>query len=147
MFSNKTIFRWFLGLILIWIEIILPFSPPPLPQASLPFLSCYNNNRRLLEVILIWIEIIFLFLPLPKKHLLFFMPQKWIPKTFFPPQVLIIGGGIANFTNVAATFKGIVKALREFQTQLREGGISIYVRRAGPNYQEGLRWGSFLGKK
>src|SRR5699024_2344335 len=49
------------------------------------------------------------------------------------------GGGIANFTNVAATFKGIVKALREFQTKLIEHSVSIFVRRAGPNYQEGLR--------
>lgn len=57
----------------------------------------------------------------------------------FCVQVLIIGGGIANFTNVAATFKGIVKALREYQTKLQQGNIRIYVRRAGPNYQEGLR--------
>lgn len=54
-------------------------------------------------------------------------------------KILLIGGGIANFTNVAATFKGIVKALIEFQTKLVEYGISIFVRRAGPNYQEGLR--------
>ena len=27
--------------------------------------------------------------------------------------MLIIGGGIANFTNVAATFKGIIRALKE----------------------------------
>jgi len=54
-------------------------------------------------------------------------------------KVLIIGGGIANFTNVAATFKGIVRALEEFQTAIRDGGIKIFVRRAGPNYQEGLR--------
>jgi ATP citrate (pro-S)-lyase len=54
-------------------------------------------------------------------------------------KVLIIGGGIANFTNVAATFKGIVTALQEFQTRLVEHKISIFVRRAGPNYQEGLR--------
>ena len=55
-------------------------------------------------------------------------------------QVLIIGGGIANFTNVAATFKGIVKALLQFQSKLVEHNVSIFVRRAGPNYQEGLRW-------
>lgn len=55
-------------------------------------------------------------------------------------QILIIGGGIANFTNVAATFKGIVRALQEFQTKLVEGKASIFVRRAGPNYQEGLRY-------
>src|SRR5580704_1606662 len=51
-------------------------------------------------------------------------------------KVLIIGGGIANFTNVAATFKGIVKALSDFQAKLVEHKVSIYVRRAGPNYQE-----------
>lgn len=54
-------------------------------------------------------------------------------------KILLIGGGIANFTNVAATFKGIVKALQEYQAKLVEGKVSIYVRRAGPNYQEGLR--------
>ncbi|XP_022711313.1 ATP-citrate synthase-like [Varroa jacobsoni] len=54
-------------------------------------------------------------------------------------KVLIIGGGIANFTNVAATFKGIVKALQEFRERLVENKVSIFVRRAGPNYQEGLR--------
>ncbi|CAF1245581.1 unnamed protein product [Adineta ricciae] len=54
-------------------------------------------------------------------------------------KILIIGGGIANFTNVAATFKGIVKALREFRDHLIESKVSIFVRRAGPNYQEGLR--------
>jgi len=28
-------------------------------------------------------------------------------------KILIIGGGIANFTNVADTFKGIARALKE----------------------------------
>jgi len=54
-------------------------------------------------------------------------------------KVLIIGGGIANFTNVAATFKGIVKVLQEYYLKLNEYNVSIYVRRGGPNYQEGLR--------
>lgn len=54
-------------------------------------------------------------------------------------KILLIGGGIANFTNVALTFKGIVKALEEFQKKLVEHRVSIFVRRAGPNYQEGLR--------
>ena len=52
---------------------------------------------------------------------------------------LIIGGGIANFTNVAATFKGIVRALNEYKIDLQEHNTHIYVRRGGPNYQEGLR--------
>merc|ERR1712066_349272 len=42
-------------------------------------------------------------------------------------------------TNVAATFKGIKQALEEFQSSIREHGIKIFVRRGGPNYQEGLR--------
>ena len=61
-------------------------------------------------------------------------------------KVLIIGGGIANFTNVAATFKGIVRALQEYQQKLMDGNVSIFVRRAGPNYQEGLRIMRELGK-
>ena len=54
-------------------------------------------------------------------------------------KILIIGGGIANFTNVASTFKGIVRALTEYQHEIKAGSISIFVRRGGPNYQEGLR--------
>lgn len=96
-------------------------------------------------------------------------------------KVLIVGGGIANFTDVAATFKGewvgrtphrtahpalrshttiastlnpcqlhdagIITALRSFQEELREHNITIWVRRAGPNYQEGLRIIRELGKE
>ena len=54
-------------------------------------------------------------------------------------KVLFIGGGIANFTNVASTFKGVIRALRVFSTQLIEHNVQIWVRRAGPNYQEGLK--------
>nr|BAK02254.1 predicted protein [Hordeum vulgare subsp. vulgare] len=53
-------------------------------------------------------------------------------------KILIIGGGIANFTNVADTFKGIIRALTEFADTIRAHGIKIFVRRGGPNYQEGL---------
>jgi ATP citrate (pro-S)-lyase len=54
-------------------------------------------------------------------------------------KVLIIGGGIANFTDVAATFKGIIKALGEYAAKLIDMGVRVFVRRAGPNWQEGLR--------
>ncbi|XP_029363499.1 ATP-citrate synthase [Echeneis naucrates] len=54
-------------------------------------------------------------------------------------KVLIIGGSIANFTNVAATCKGIVRAIRDYQVPLKEHEVTIFVRRGGPNYQEGLR--------
>jgi ATP citrate (pro-S)-lyase len=53
-------------------------------------------------------------------------------------KVLIIGGGIANFTDVAKTFKGIIKALGEFKSRLQAVNTEIYVRRGGPNYKEGL---------
>ncbi|KAL1303767.1 hypothetical protein AAFC00_007106 [Neodothiora populina] len=54
-------------------------------------------------------------------------------------KVLFIGGGIANFTNVASTFKGVIRALREVAPLLIEHNVAIWVRRAGPNYQEGLK--------
>ncbi|XP_014891829.1 ATP-citrate synthase-like isoform X1 [Poecilia latipinna] len=61
-------------------------------------------------------------------------------------KVLIIGGSIANFTNVAATFKGIVRAIKDYQGPLKEHEVSIFVRRGGPNYQEGLRVMGEVGK-
>jgi ATP citrate (pro-S)-lyase len=54
-------------------------------------------------------------------------------------KILFIGGGIANFTNVASTFKGIIRALKDFKRLIKAHNVKIYVRRAGPNYQEGLR--------
>lgn len=54
-------------------------------------------------------------------------------------KILIIGGGIANFTDVAATFTGIQKAMTQFREELLEHKVQIWVRRAGPNYQEGLK--------
>ncbi len=59
------------------------------------------------------------------------IPQDVIDK----PKVLIIGGGIANFTDVAATFHGIIDALKEFSETLHKHRISIWVRRGGPNCQ------------
>ena len=61
-------------------------------------------------------------------------------------KILIIGGGIANFTNVAATFKGIISALQEYKTPLINHQVRIYVRRGGPNYQEGLKAMRLLGE-
>jgi ATP citrate (pro-S)-lyase len=54
-------------------------------------------------------------------------------------KILIIGGGIANFTDVAATFTGIQKAMKEYRDELLENKVDIWIRRAGPNYQEGLK--------
>ena len=61
-------------------------------------------------------------------------------------KILIIGGGIANFTNVAATFKGIIRALKEYKNQLIVHSVKVFVRRGGPNYQEGLQAMRLLGE-
>jgi len=54
-------------------------------------------------------------------------------------KILIIGGAIANFTDVAATFTGIILAFEEYADKMKEVGMKIYVRRGGPNYEKGLR--------
>ncbi|KAJ4961362.1 hypothetical protein NE237_021272 [Protea cynaroides] len=62
-------------------------------------------------------------------------------------RALVIGGGIANFTDVAATFNGIIRALREKVAKLKAAQIYIYVRRGGPNYQKGLERMRLLGEE
>ena len=69
------------------------------------------------------------------KTVLDLMTRKKNPKGKF----LLIGGGIANFTDVANTFKGIIRALTEYKQKLQENKVKIYVRRGGPNYKEGLK--------
>ena len=54
-------------------------------------------------------------------------------------KVLIIGGAIANFTDVAKTFTGIIQAFEEYADKMKEVGVKIYVRRGGPNYEKGLK--------
>ena len=39
-----------------------------------------------------------------------------------------------------------MRALQEYQLKLTEGKVVVYVRRAGPNYQEGLRIMRELGQ-
>jgi succinyl-CoA synthetase beta subunit len=47
---------------------------------------------------------------------------------------LWIAGGVANFTDIAETFHGIIDALDEVKPT-----YPIVVRRAGPNEEEGVR--------
>jgi ATP-citrate lyase beta-subunit len=54
-------------------------------------------------------------------------------------KIMIIGGAIANFTDVAKTFTGIIQAFEEYADKMKEVGIKIYVRRGGPNYEKGLK--------
>uniref|UniRef100_A0A3Q3IWQ5 ATP-citrate synthase n=1 Tax=Monopterus albus TaxID=43700 RepID=A0A3Q3IWQ5_MONAL len=45
-----------------------------------------------------------------------------------------------------ATPPGIVRAIRDYQEPLKEHEVTIFVRRGGPNYQEGLRVMGEVGK-
>ena len=53
-------------------------------------------------------------------------------------KILIIGGAIANFTDVAKTFTGIIQSFEENAQKIIEHNTKIYVRRGGPNYEKGL---------
>lgn len=53
-------------------------------------------------------------------------------------KALVIAGGVANFTDIRATFLGVVDALRESAGAMRKAGIKVYVRRGGPHEEEGL---------
>ncbi len=61
-------------------------------------------------------------------------------------KILIIGGGIANFTDVRKTFLGIAAAIRKSSSKLITENVSIYVRRGGPNEKEGLMMMTKLGE-
>ncbi|MCA9346760.1 hypothetical protein KC960_04685 [Candidatus Saccharibacteria bacterium] len=56
-----------------------------------------------------------------------------------PKKAVIIAGGVANFTDVAKTFKGIIQALSEVAEELRQQKVKVFVRRGGPNEKEGLK--------
>jgi succinyl-CoA synthetase beta subunit len=53
-------------------------------------------------------------------------------------KVLIIAGGVANFTDVRATFAGVIDAFKQHQDELHRQGVKVYVRRGGPHEKEGL---------
>ncbi|MFX1453484.1 MAG: ATP citrate lyase citrate-binding domain-containing protein [Promethearchaeota archaeon] len=63
------------------------------------------------------------------------------------PKYLIIGGGIANFTDVKATFTGIVSAIRNSVDKLKKANVKIFVRRGGPNEKQGLEMMEQVGKE
>lgn len=54
-------------------------------------------------------------------------------------KVVLIGGAVANFTNIKATFKGIVSALRANEALLKKQQVKFYVRRGGPQQAQGLK--------
>jgi ATP-citrate lyase beta-subunit len=54
------------------------------------------------------------------------------------PKILFVGGAVANFTDVASTFDGIIRALDEHGTELRDDRVKVFVRRGGPRQEIGL---------
>jgi ATP citrate (pro-S)-lyase len=54
-------------------------------------------------------------------------------------RILIIGGGISNFTDVAQTFKGIIRAIEESRELFVKLGVRVFVRRGGVNEAAGLK--------
>lgn len=68
-------------------------------------------------------------------------------KSKAPKKSLIIAGGVANFTDVRITFKGIIRAMEEVSDILKEQDVRVFVRRGGPHQEEGLKiMGEFLEK-
>jgi succinyl-CoA synthetase beta subunit len=56
-----------------------------------------------------------------------------------PIKTLIIGGGVANFTDIRVTFKGIIAGLKALEKLPKsKQAIKVFVRRGGPYQAEGL---------
>lgn len=53
-------------------------------------------------------------------------------------KILFIGGAVANFTDIASTFAGVIKALTEYADQLSTQKVKVFVRRGGPRQEIGL---------
>ena len=51
---------------------------------------------------------------------------------------IIVGGAIANFTNVKKTFAGIIAGFRKAKAAGKLNDVEIWVRRGGPYEKEGL---------
>ena len=51
---------------------------------------------------------------------------------------IIVGGAIANFTNVQKTFGGIIAGFQKAKADGKLNGVEIWVRRGGPYEKEGL---------
>lgn len=62
-------------------------------------------------------------------------------------KVLIVGGGIANFTDIAKTFTGVARAIEKHHKQFNQQKIRIFVRRGGPNYKRGLEFMKSMAEK
>jgi ATP-citrate lyase beta-subunit len=53
-------------------------------------------------------------------------------------KILFVGGAVANFTDIANTFAGVIAAIDRVAGQLHEQGVKVFVRRGGPRQEIGL---------
>ncbi|MBI5410995.1 MAG: ATP citrate lyase [Nitrospirae bacterium] len=51
---------------------------------------------------------------------------------------IVVGGAIANFTDVKKTFGGIIAGFRKAKAEGKLNGVKVWVRRGGPREKEGL---------
>lgn len=62
-------------------------------------------------------------------------------------KVILIAGGVANFTDIMTTFEGLVSAFEEKIVELQQQNVYVCVRRGGPNQEKGLAYmREFLSK-
>jgi succinyl-CoA synthetase beta subunit len=55
-----------------------------------------------------------------------------------PRKVLVIAGGVANFTDITTTFRGVVDSCKGYLDDFKKQGVLVVVRRGGPRQAEGL---------
>lgn len=55
-----------------------------------------------------------------------------------PKKVLVIAGGVANFTDVTTTFKGVIDSCQQYLDEFKKQDVLVLVRRGGPRQAEGL---------
>ena len=64
-----------------------------------------------------------------------------------PKKVVFLGGAVANFTDIAKTFAGVIQALDEVADGLQSQGVKVFVRRGGPTRLSAWRGCAGLWKK
>lgn len=53
-------------------------------------------------------------------------------------KVMFVGGAVANFTDIANTFAGVIRAIEERAKELATQEVKFFVRRGGPRQEIGL---------
>jgi len=57
-----------------------------------------------------------------------------------PKKVILIAGGVANFTDIMTTFQGLADAFALNIEELKSQNVYVCIRRGGPNQEKGLAY-------